>query len=168
VPDLDAELVLEGLDHCARASRAADDDPLQRAGPSAGGAQIANQANPQRRHAERNRHGFCLDQLGKCCAVQARAGEQQPRSSQRRRIGDAPGIGVKHRCGRQHAVCFRKPGDIGQGNSKGVQDLRTMTVEHALGIARRSRRVAKRGGGVLVEVRPVELTFFRGQQLFVA
>ena len=44
-------------------------------------------------------------------------------------------------------------------------NLRTMTVEHALGIACRSRGVAKRGRGVLVEVRPVEPTVSLGQQL---
>jgi hypothetical protein len=44
-----------------------------------------------------------------------------------------------------------------------------MTVEHALGIARRSRGVAKPSRGVLVEVRPVvELTVSPGQKLFVA
>ena len=43
-----------------------------------------------------------------------------------------------------------------------------MAEQHALRVARGARRVAEAGGGVLVELGPVEIVGLRGEQLFVA
>ena len=129
---------------------------------------VIEQTLPDGGNTGRHRHLLRLDQLVERLAIQCGARENQLRAAQRRAVGDLPGVDVEHRHHGKNRVARRKIHHIRPRDGKGVQQRRTVAVQHALGVAGRARRVAQRRGHLFVELRPDVLIILRGEQLLVA
>ena len=106
---LDAVLGLEGLDHRARAGRAADQHSLQIGQRLSRFLQIVQHALPHRRHRRGHRHLFVGEKLAQRSAVQLGARHDELGAGHRRGEGDSPGVGVEHRHHRQDRSRPEKP-----------------------------------------------------------
>ena len=151
---LDAEFPVEGLDHRRRRGRAADHGVLHRRELELVGLHVVEQRQPHGRHAGREGDALLLEQLVEAGAVEGHAREHQLRPDQGGRVGQAPGVDVEHRHHRQDHRARRNAQRVGQRRGIGVQQRRAMVIEHALGIARGARGVAKRGSRTFIELRP--------------
>ena len=129
---------------------------------------MPQQAEPHRRHAGADRDLLGIEEVVEALAVECRARQHQLCPDQHRRIGQAPGVDMKHRHHRTDHVARRKIEAIGQRGAVGMQHGRAMRVERAFRIAGRARGVAKRGSEPLVENRPGEIVGFGGEQLLIA
>ena len=97
-----------------------------------------------------------------------RPAHHQLGARRRRRIGDAPGVGVIHR--RYRADHRRGPQTKGIGHARrhGVEDVGAVAVLDALGIAGRATGIAQPRRGVLVDRCPRRCCILAGDQVFVA
>ncbi|MNM81275.1 hypothetical protein D3C81_932710 [compost metagenome] len=129
---------------------------------------MLRQAKPDGRNARAARDALCLHQLEQACAIQPRPRQYQLASVDGCRIRDTPGIDVEHRHHRQHAVMRRERKRIGKAQRKTVENGGPVRVKHALRVARRARRIAKRAGCALVELRPHECVAALRQEGFIA
>jgi len=102
-------------------------------------------------------HLFGLQQLEHRRTVEFRAGQHQLGAHRGRREGDAPAVGMEQRNHRQHCITGVRTQRIAGIGHQSVQDVGAMRIQHALGIARGSRRVAHRGRGIFVEGLPLEI-----------
>ena len=82
-------------------------------------------------------------------------------------MGNAPGVGVKHRHHGQDNVPGGVAAGVGGGQHPGVQHQRAVAVEHPLGRARGARGVAQPARVVLVGPRPFGHRLVRRNQGFV-
>ncbi len=147
----------ELLDDVHRTRGAADHDPLQRRHRRAAVGQILQHQLPHGRHARGRRHVFGGDQsLEGFRIAHLRAGQHQLRTDHRNGVRQPPCVDVKHGHDRHHGLVHRQCHHVRQGDRVGMQHRRTVTVEHALRMTGRARRVAQSAGGIFVEVRPGE------------
>ena len=115
---------------------------------------MLQQHQPDGRHRGRERHFLVVEQLVDGLAIHLGAGQHQFRSDGRRRECDTPRIGMEHRHNRQHCVLGANADGVGLHPDQGVQHVGAMRIEHALGIARRARRVAEPARRIFREVAP--------------
>ena len=127
-----------------------------------------DQAEPDGRHAQRQRGRLLLHQVEQVVRVQVRSRKNQLHAHHHGGVRDAPAVGVEHRRHRhQHVGALQAP-EVGQAADQRVQDGRTVRVGHALGPAGGARRVAHRHRVVLVVRRVDEAVGVRiGEQLLV-
>ena len=147
--------LLVAANHRRRRGASADDDRAQRAQIVLARVliELLQHAEPDRRHAGRQRDAFADEQLEHALRVEMRTGKHLPGTEQRRRERQAPGVHVEHRDDRQDGVALADRQRVDQPLAERMQDHRTVRVQHALRPAGRARRVAHRRGVVFVERR---------------
>ena len=148
--DGNAEALVEGADERLGHGGAAALDLLER-------RQIGRRIElehplPDGGDAGRAGDALGLDQLGELGGSRPRAGEDEPRARQGRRVGEAPGVGVEHRHHRHHGVGGAQADRVRAEHGERVQNGGAMRVHDALRAPRGAGRVAHGRGGALVEV----------------
>ncbi len=124
---------------------------FQRVGPFGQRALVGlDQAQPDRRHAERHRRRLQRHQVEQVVGVQVRPGEHQLGAVHHRAVRDAPAVGVEHRRRRHHDVGVAHAPVVGGAGHQRVQHRRAVRIDHALGPPGGARRVAHRHRVVLV------------------
>ena len=156
------------FDHRFGHRRAADGDPLEGIDALAAFVEVVEQHGEDGGHAEREGHAFAFDQFLEAPPVHPGAGQDHAGAREAAQIGQRPGVAVVHGGDGHDRVVRRKPHGAVLARRHGVQQGGTMTVEHALGIARGAGGVAERGGGPLVEDGPVVVSAFAREQGLVA
>ena len=110
--DEDAELLAEPFDNGAGGGRSADDNPLKLQGREIEVRRVVDvleEAEPDCRHAKRER-AFLLDrEVEQALAVELWPGKHELGATHRGRIGGAPGVDVEQRHHEQHAVGAGQP-----------------------------------------------------------
>ena len=76
-------------------------------------------------------------------------------------MGQAPGVGVKHRNNGQDLVALAHTQTVGHHRGHGVQECAAMGVHHALRITCRATRVTHAGGSVLRDFNELRRCSFR-------
>ena len=143
--------------HRQRAGRTTNDHPGQALNAFPRLAQVREQIEPNGGHPRRHRHAFFVDERCECGSVtHFIAGHHHLGACCGAGIGIAPGVDVEHRHDRQHHVTAGNIHRVGYQSGIGVQHGGTVAVEHALGVTRRARRIAKRTGRLLIQFRPLE------------
>ena len=82
----------------------------------------------------------------------------------RRRVGNAPAVGVEHRHHGQHHRSGRKVEDVGRDDRHCVEHGRAVLVEHALRISGGAAGVAQAAGIALVAFVPAVIAVFSRKQ----
>ncbi|MNN11760.1 hypothetical protein D3C81_1247300 [compost metagenome] len=148
---------MEGADHAFRHGGAADQHALDRRELQVVLAQVVQQPLPDGRHGRREGHALSLQQFIDGRAVHAGAGHDQLGARRRPAEGDAPGVDVEHGHHRQDDFLGRRAQDGRLQAQQGMDEVRAVRIEDALGIPRRARGVAKAAGGLLVEAAPLDV-----------
>ncbi len=149
--------VAELLRHGARAGRAADDHLGEIRQLLPGLLQLLQQHQPDRRHRGGMGHLVGGEEFGDRGAVHLGAWHDQRGAGHGRGEGEGPAVGVEHRHHRQHDVARRQAEHVGRVAHQRMDDVGAVRIDDALRVARRARRVAHAGGGVLVEALPGEV-----------
>ena len=157
---------LERLDHRARRGRAADHHSLEGRQRRALGLEVIEQRQPHGRYPGGHRHLLVGEQLVDAGRVVGGSRQDQLGAGHRRRVRNAPAVGVKQRDDRQHRV-GRRDAEGGR-RGVGVQHRRSVVKQHALGVAGGPAGVAERARGPLVELGPPIARVARLDQLLVA
>ena len=154
VQDRHAKFILEGMDHGGWACRTTNHRAVEGAEPETTCLDVVQQHLPDRGHTCGKGHPFRFDQLIHRLAIQGRPRKHQLAAGERCRIGNAPGIDVKHGHHRQHGIARRQVHHIGQRCGIGVQRGRAVAVERRLGVAGGPAGVAHAGCRVFVKHGP--------------
>ena len=123
--------------------------------------------HPDGRHAGAHGHLFCFHQFIERRAVQLWPRQHQLGAGDQRRIGDAPGVDVKHRHHRQYRFLRREAQRAGDADGDRIEHDGAVRVQRALRVASGARGVAQRRAGALIKTRPGERFAGRGDQVFV-
>ncbi len=158
----------EGLDHGRRTGRTPNYGALEAAEFQPPGLHVVEQHLPDRRHTGGHADLLALQQFVDRLAIERRAGKHQLAAHRGGRIRNAPGVDVKHRHHRQHAVARAQVERIGQSSRISMQQGRAVRIQRGLGVAGGAAGVAHAGGGVLVEIGPVVVAGVRTDPGFIA
>ena len=102
-------------------------------------SELLQKADPDRRHAGEERRLFAHRQIDHRFGVAGPAiGEDERRSGERRRVRNAPRVGVKRRHDRKDHIRFGEAEGIALKLGEGVEQLRAMRIDDAFRIAGRS------------------------------
>jgi hypothetical protein len=130
---------------------------------------MREQPLPYRWHAGRQRDMLARDQFVKRFAVQRRAREHQFGAHHAGDIRQAPRVHMEHWHDRQdHVARGAVVQRVGQRGRVGVQQRRAVAIEDPLRVAGGARRVAQRGGAVLIQQGPFERAIVAVHEVLVA
>ena len=154
VGQCNAVITLKGLGHRRRQRGAADQRTFKFRQPDLCPAHRRQQAGPDHRHAKPHRHLLGGQQLQQAVAIEVRPRQHQPRADHGGDKRRPPRVDMEHRHHRQQAVLRRYAGGVRLVAAQGVQDQRTMGIQHPFRPAGGSRGVAERSRSQFIELRP--------------
>ncbi|MNY08253.1 hypothetical protein D3C86_1410980 [compost metagenome] len=156
------------MQHGRGAGRATDDGALHARELLTSCLQMAQQALPYGGYAGRERHLLGFEQFKQRFPVQRRSRKDQLGADHARDVRKSPSIDMEHRHDGHDGVACRAAQRIGQRGRIGVQQRRSMAVQHPFRVARGAGGVAQRAGCFLVERRPGVVRRTLRDQVFVA
>ncbi len=109
-------------------------------------------AEPHRGHAGADGDAFRCDELHQTAGIERRPGQDERGARQRRRVGKAPAVDVKHRHDREHDITLAEADTVGGEQIQRLKRDRPMRIDNALRSAGGARGVAHRGGRTLITV----------------
>ncbi len=165
---LHAVIVLEFLDHRARTGRSADHDTVEIGQFQTLVAQMTEQRQPYCRHGRRDRHLARIQHLVTACGIEHPPRHDTGRTDQRHGKPGRPAIRMEQRHDRHHGVGGRQAQHVFLHHDHGVQHVRAVRIDHALGIAGGPGREAHPAGIVLRPVDPREGTVLGIKEFLVA
>src|SRR5580692_10957608 len=124
-------------------------------------------AKPNRGYAARESHVFLLDQVEDAFGVHVGTRKNEFRANHNAGVGEAPGVGMKHRCDREHRVVVADRKGIGHGTGEGVQNQSAVGVNHSFGESSGAGGEAHCGAVVFVEFWVLKVIAGAGQQVLV-
>ena len=110
---------------------------------------------------------FVLDQIEDIFGVHVRTRKNEFRTNHNAGVREAPGIGMKHGCDREHRVVVADRKGISHGTSKRMQNQRAVGVDHSFGATRGAGGEAHGGAIVFVEFWVLEVIGGVGQEVLV-
>src|SRR5271170_8456565 len=125
-------------------------------------------AKPNSGYAARESDVFLLDQVEDVFGVHVGTRKNEFCANHNAGVREAPGIGMKHRCDREHRVVVADRKGIGHGTSEGVQNQSAVGVDHSFGESGGAGGEAHRGAIVFVEFWILEVVGGAGQEVLVA
>ena len=164
--DAQAVAVLESLQHYPGRGGAARVAKPQRGQVDLVRLPVVQDRVPDGRHARGDGRPLGGDKRGQVVGLQEWRRHVQRRAGKERRVRQAPRVGVEHRHDRHRPV---RLGDAERRRYRRhrMQVGGPVRVDHALRVPGRAAGVAHQRRGPLVQLRPVEVRAFGGQQLVV-
>src|ERR1700682_935950 len=156
----DAQVVLvEGTHKADGRGGAADDDAHGRRKFPAAGIFLegGEHAEPNGGNATGKSDVFFLDEVEHAFWVDVRARQDQPCAGHHAGIGEAPGVGVKHRGHRKDGVVATDGKTIGHGFGKGMQDDGAVRIDDAFGETGGAGGKAHGGAAVFIDFGILEI-----------